>query len=902
MLDKEYGSGHFGSWITDEFGCPAYEYTCDQITDEKACTPMNEMWRSNRDHYFLVGNDRIVAIASNFGYMKVRQDEGSPKYLNYYEPELQQYAGGFGYLKDHSSELTTYYLGKDQKLKRLYGIGYFKKEVADERYHVKQVIFAPYGDDPILISQVTITNKTQENVAVSWYEYWGCFNFQFSFQAILEALGKKDVNLLKDYRINFEKSFKNKVSIINGQKGLFNIKYDEKSSMKDVQLDYQLRSTGTPIRNERASLNDKYPPPIFLISLDEPSNGFFNDSRTFFGVGRVENPVGLVKESKFDINVDDYHNCLILERKLNLSPNQSKMITFAYGYIPKGFDLNALIKKYSKNPTILLTSSIDKWKERQIRFEVNGKPWIDREMIWHSYYLQGLSSFDSYFGEHILSQGHVYQYIIGFQGAARDPLQHAFPFLYNNPCFAKEILRYTLKEVQEDGKIPYGITGNGMFMPSPWDPSDLELWVLWLFSEYILSSRDLGFLDEVIKTYPVHGKRAKESTIKDLIYLVLKHFIKVTGQGKHGLIRVGSCDWNDMVITGFVPNKKQAEVKKNGESCLNTAMAIYIFSRFIEMLSVADPNYKIQEITMFRESLIKSMRKQWNGKWFKRAWLSEELGWIGDHILWLEPQPWAIISKVADENQRQELIRNINKLLRDPSPIGAILLSEPVEKHSSESKGMATNGGIWPSINGTLVWALTHVNGNWAYEEWRKNLLSYKTEVYPDIWYGIWSGPDTWNSIHSDYPGHTIFDKYYMTKKEEDRGQGTFIGVNWTDFPVLNLHPHAWPLFNIFHLIGTRFTKEGIEFTPVIPEKSYKIQSSILYFEKHPDFYAGYYFPQAEGLYKITHFFKSDILKNVREVIVNDQKNDFKITKNSLIFHGTGGGNHKLIWKIILIN
>jgi hypothetical protein len=27
---KPYGSGHFGEWIEDPFGLPAFRYTCDQ--------------------------------------------------------------------------------------------------------------------------------------------------------------------------------------------------------------------------------------------------------------------------------------------------------------------------------------------------------------------------------------------------------------------------------------------------------------------------------------------------------------------------------------------------------------------------------------------------------------------------------------------------------------------------------------------------------------------------------------------------------------------------------------------------------------------------------------------------------------------------------------------------------
>ncbi|MFW9952289.1 MAG: hypothetical protein ACFFKA_19385, partial [Candidatus Thorarchaeota archaeon] len=111
MSEKEFGSGYFGEWVKDEFGLPAYRYTCDQINDPKAITPMNEKWRSNKEHLHQVGNDRLVAVASNYGYIQVRQDEGSPKYLNEFNPEKGHYAGGFGYLTDGTNYLSTYYPG-----------------------------------------------------------------------------------------------------------------------------------------------------------------------------------------------------------------------------------------------------------------------------------------------------------------------------------------------------------------------------------------------------------------------------------------------------------------------------------------------------------------------------------------------------------------------------------------------------------------------------------------------------------------------------------------------------------------------------------------------------------------------------------------------------------------------
>src|SRR6516162_5975743 len=63
--NKAYGSGYFGEWIEDEFGLPAFHYTCDQTKDPKAQTEVNPGVLTATEHIHQVGNDRIVAIASN---------------------------------------------------------------------------------------------------------------------------------------------------------------------------------------------------------------------------------------------------------------------------------------------------------------------------------------------------------------------------------------------------------------------------------------------------------------------------------------------------------------------------------------------------------------------------------------------------------------------------------------------------------------------------------------------------------------------------------------------------------------------------------------------------------------------------------------------------------------------
>ena len=49
---------------------------CNQTTDPAAQTPVTPGILGRTEHIHQVGNDRITAIVSNFGHVRVRQDEG----------------------------------------------------------------------------------------------------------------------------------------------------------------------------------------------------------------------------------------------------------------------------------------------------------------------------------------------------------------------------------------------------------------------------------------------------------------------------------------------------------------------------------------------------------------------------------------------------------------------------------------------------------------------------------------------------------------------------------------------------------------------------------------------------------------------------------------------------------
>lgn len=883
---KAYGSGYFGNWIEDQFGMPAYQYTCNQITDPKAVSPVDPIWRRPADHTHQVGNDRLVAAVSNYGYVQVRQDEGSPKFLNDYYPEQDRYGGGIGFLADGETVLSTYYSARTELLERLFGIGYFRKRLLSDKYEIDQVIFAPFGDDPVLISQVTVTNHSDHTVTPRWVEYWGCHQYQFSYRALMESAIPAGAQPAPQLRRDFGGRFTHHFRATKDRMGFVDTQTfpgrsaAEEAAWQKVQSALETNPNGfygTPVPPlaEGASMEDLTPPPTFLVSLDAPADAVTTNAKRFFE-GGLEKPRGMTASLDDDLSSSGPESAFFLERRLNLKPGEGRTLYFLYGYLPEGFSLDELTTKYASDPDSHWQHSSSHWKASSVRFRSDDDPSVERETFWSSYYVRSGSTYDSFFREHILSQGAPYQYIAGLQGAARDPLQHVLPMIFTNPGLVREVIRYTLRETQPDGSIPYGIVGAGVPMPCRYLPSDLEMWLLWVTSEYVLATRDKEVLEERIPAYPGGEAHPNDRTVRELLTHAYRHMTESIGVGPHGLMRIGNGDWNDSIVVNRLSPAQVAEVSQRGESVLNAAMACYVLDYYARMLDYAGGSPLADEARAKAEAQRQAVRKQWTGRWFRRAWLGEKLGWSGDQQLWMEPQPWAIIGGGADPEQVRTLVAAIDELSRKPSPIGALLQSQP-DPTMKDEPGVGTNGGIFASINGTLIWALALADKSMAWDEWSKNTLARHAATYPDMWFGIWSGPDAYNSVLAKMPGATGLE-----------------------FPVMNMHSHAWPLYSAVKLLGLEFFETGIRFdVDRLPPPQYEFSSPLLGFRRRGDGYSGWYAPARKGLWDIELVLPEVDRAKLRSVRANGGAVKWSRTDRTIRFSGESTPGTPLRWEVI---
>lgn len=896
--EKAYGSGYFGQWIEDEFGLPAFHYTCDQINDAKAVTEVNPGILSSTEHIHQVGNDRIVAIASNYGHVRVRQDEGAPKFLNDYAPDRGCFGGGIGYLTDGRVMLSTFYPGSSEGFDRIFGVGYLRKKVFGHNYNIDQVIFAPFGDDPVLISQATITNHSPSEAKLRWLEYWGCQVYQLSFRSFIESFaGRSICELRRDFGARFAHHFR----ALQDGSGLLETKeflgrlQAEEDQWRAIAAYLEKAPNPfltAPDKNapKEASFDDLNPPPTFLVSLDAPADGISSDGKDFFGAGGASHPSGLDRQLDGDLSKTGPESALLLERKISLKPGESRTLIFLYGYLPENANVDSLVSKYRRSAAAAWRDSSSEWKRKGLRFSAESEPWVEREITWNHYYLRSGLTYDSFFRQHILSQASIYQYVMGFQGAARDPLQHALPFVFSDPDILKGILRYTLKEVRRDGSLPYGIVGYGMPMPTTSDnSSDMPMWLLWVASEYVLATRDVPFLDEPIT--PVYGPNAggQPVRVRELLARCYRHLLEGVKTGEHGIMRMLHDDWNDALVMGWVSPKSLPECLEQSESVLNSAMASYVFDRYARLLTYAggEPGLAA-DIRRKAEEHRKAVQQQWTGKWFRRAWLGPSQGWLGEKGLWLEPQPWAIIGGVTTEQQTRALVQILDQELRRASPVGALQLNKSPDMIAQGvlkmEPGTSIDGGVWPSLNATLIWALALVDAGMAWDEWKKNSFARHAEVYPGIWYGTWSGPDVLNSASSEHPSETTAGRPF----------------GWTDFPVLNMHTHACPLFSATKLLGLEFTETGVTVMPNLPLPSYRFDSPLLGVSKSALGYQGWYNPSSRGMWTIRLKLAAEERKLLEKVEINGTRvSPAPTTDGSIVLEGEGGQGSPLRWSVL---
>jgi len=352
------------------------------------------------------------------------------------------------------------------------------------------------------------------------------------------------------------------------------------------------------------------------------------------------------------------------------------------------------------------------------------------------------------------------------------------------------VLRNTCTWAMPNGDLPYALDPAKQPNNIGFRPSDQNLWALWLAAEYAAATGDLAAFDAPLAYHRLYATDAVP--LREHLRRQFRFFIDFVGRGEGGHVRILNADWNDVAISDAGIDRQV--MIDHGGSVLNSAMAAWVLPTFAGLADRWGDTALAGEARAQGEELRQLVAAAWNGRWFHRAYAPGAAP-VGDSDCWLEVQPWALLCGAADASQAAALLATIDQGHRAGSPLGA-RLRWPARQDQVDAGtwGTSTAGGIWYSINMTLVWAASRFDPALAWEEWRRMTLAAHSAAYPTIWEGTLSGPDAWNAPEYSRPGRTWSAAPLFAMQT---------------FPVNNMHSHGQPLLAYLRLLGVEPTARG---------------------------------------------------------------------------------------------
>jgi len=750
MSPHMHDGGSFGRWSADAEGLPRFDFAADP--GARLVLPEGDARRC----WHQVGNDRVIATAHAGGWTTLYFCDRGFLRLSDPDPARPARLGGVWSVFDAGGARLLWPFTAGAIRRASWGMGYAEWEAEAGGVSLCRRVWAPFGDLPVLRADVSICGAA----GGTYEERWGLDFYPLLLGGLMtrwsEPPGGHSSRERLWWRAMMAASSASRAvteRLRRAYRKRLGLRLQERpheatlAVVPEYDGPFKARSLDQP------AWFDSYPKPVYFAALHGPLPAHRLDGdgialRAPIGDGTAEFSflVGSIEETKWP--------ALLAEAR-----------------------------------AATREQSAQAWR-RQVRVQIPELPWAGREAAWHGYYLRSAQVRDDYFGARILPQGSAYGYVHGLHGAVRDYALAAVPLAFLDPDGARDNLRLIMQMTRANGVMYYSHAGFGKCTSAAmhdW-PTDLPLFFLWALSEYVWASGARDFLDEVVPFYPRHD--GASSTVRERVLLAWRYLRSEIGTGEHGLLRCGSGDWSDPI--SLMVESRRAFYRR-GESGFNTAFAVYVLPRAADLIADRHPEIAAQ-MRQFSCKLWAAMDRAWTGRWFLRGWDGRGNP-IGAEHLFLDGQVWALIAGIGGEQKCRTLIEEIRTRLDDPSPIGAMILDRPHPvRMGALGKGWDCNGGVWAAINGLLCWAYSLYEPELAWRNWKKQSLAAHATAYPNVWYGIWSGPDAYNAHYADHAGETFL--HPATPMQE--------------FPVMNSNAHALPLLALLRLAGVETTRDGV--------------------------------------------------------------------------------------------
>lgn len=454
----------------------------------------------------------------------------------------------------------------------------------------------------------------------------------------------------------------------------------------------------------------------FLAIAGADVKGFDTDREVFLGPYRTyANPIVVEQgQCRNSIAVGD-NGCGTLQVDIELQPGESKELVVLMGIGAAGVEGKKAVQELG-NPAKVreeFTKLKAYWHSRLEGFtaETPDKEFNSMLNMWNPYnclvtYAWSRAASLVYSGER---DG------LGY----RDTVQDLLGVLHTIPAEAKERLELMITgQVSTGGAMPvvkpFAHKPGSEKLPAEKEyRSDDCMWLFNTIPAYVKETGDISFYDKVLP-YADKGDDTVLGHMRRAIQFNLDR------SGKHGFPCGLSADWNDCLELGY-----------DGETVFVAFQLRYALKTFIEICQMLDKPEETKWAGEHLKQLDENLEKHaWDGKWFLRAYRADGLK-FGSHeneeaSIFLEPQPWAVLSGHSTKEQAVKIMNIVNERLS--TDYGLMICDPPVENTDPKvikarlfNKGMKENGSVFCHTQGWAVIAETLLGrGNQAYEYYRK--------------------------------------------------------------------------------------------------------------------------------------------------------------------------------------
>ncbi len=728
-----------GYWMDDEKGLPCFNYIGKLPFSASACD--GEKVKLPEDPWFILGNYKMTLFTHVSGKFEIITGQRSWGRIN----QAAERNSGENRAEISIDKKKCILIGQKDTLEELipfektFGCGVANYSYSQDNIEVRRKISVkpsknPYDGEAAFLIQINISNNDTNSHEVNYLEGVTANYEEIQFQT------KQNENSGKVLYSKIISKHENAVAIRARIESDDPLLYGDRNSM---------------------AVKDGFPPTLFIRAKSQ------------------------------NISLDAIDREVVFNWSGDLAPGESQTMEVVIGFADRYSDkaITKMANDLQTNKGAKYCSAfVDEWNDILPSFEKEKDQKLRQEMRWHAYCLESMATYSRYYHETKIPQGTVYDYDWGVHASARDNFQHLLPTIYYNPKLAKSGLKYMLERTTSFGEIRLIEKGNGYSDNERYFTSDQQLYFFRFLSEYLRVTKDYEILSCKVAPYPVAGERKVA-----VISFVEKCFIflrDTIGIGEHGLIRLMNSDWNDTIY--YIEKVPYNNVFFDGESHMNSAMAISIFQELIPILekaseeeALAKYSKKLQRICqsmkIYRERILNAYLKDMGERKFPRRMYFNHKAY-GENNMFLEPQGFTLSINELSLEKKKALYEEMQSRVYKGEKLGAREQQVPEFEDESYDKGSRENGGFWWALNGPVIVGVNSFDKKEAKELLKKMTFNNFAKEFPDYWSSYWSAADNIESSLIKWEG---------LPDQSD---------NYSDSPVYCAHPHAWILYCYYRL------------------------------------------------------------------------------------------------------